>query len=286
VCLPGEFVGGEVIAFAVGCGCRLVGVGGFVVVFGSAIVRALRHVCCPLVVGCNFLEEMCCLSAHPSAVDGKNGAGDVVAGWGAEKESCTSKVLRLAPAGCGDAFEDLAISGLIGLECLSVGGGEVAGGDGVDLNSFGSPLIGECFGELGYATFAGGVGGDADATLKAEKGGYVDDFSHILAGGGACDHVAGCELSELEDAGEVNLENLLPVCEGYIFCGGAEDGAGVVDEDIDAAKFFFDLGEEVFGTGGGGEIGAEGCGALADGFGGFSSGATVAVAGHFGSGLR
>jgi hypothetical protein len=56
VCLPGEFVGSEVIAFAVGCGCGLVGVGGFVMVFGGAIVRALRHMCCPLVIGCNFVE--------------------------------------------------------------------------------------------------------------------------------------------------------------------------------------------------------------------------------------
>lgn len=41
--LPGEFVGCEVIAFAMSCGCGLVGVGGFVVIFSGTIVRALRH---------------------------------------------------------------------------------------------------------------------------------------------------------------------------------------------------------------------------------------------------
>jgi len=39
----------------------------------------------------------------------------------------------------------------------------------------------------------------------------------------------------LEDAGEVDLENLLPVFKQSVFGGIAMDGPGVVDEDIDAA---------------------------------------------------
>jgi len=82
------------------------------------------------------------------------------------------------------------------------------------------------------------------------------------------------------------LNDLLPVFEGEFFSGVADDGAGVVDEDIDAAEFFLDLGEEVFGSRGGGEVGAEGRGFVADGGGGFGGGATVAVTGDGGSGLR
>ena len=73
----------------------------------------------------------------------------------------------MAPAGGGDAFEDLAVAGFVGLQGFGVGGGEVAGGDGVDLDVFGRPLVGEGFGELGDSAFAGGVGGDSNATLEA-----------------------------------------------------------------------------------------------------------------------
>jgi hypothetical protein len=172
------------------------------------------------------------------------------------------------------------------LQGFGVGGGEVAGGDGVDLDSLGGPLVGEGLGELGDSAFAGGVGGDANASLKAEEGGDVDDFAAVCAEAAAGDHVAGGELGELKDAGEIDLKDLLPVFEGDLFGGGAENGSGVVDEDVDAAESFFDLGEEIFGAGGGGEIGAKGCGVFADGCGGLRGSAAVAVTGYGGSRLR
>src|SRR5271163_195181 len=86
------------------------------------------------------------LSAHPSAVDGEDGAGDVVAGGRAEVEGGACEVFGLAPAGGGDAVEDLAVASLVGLKDFGVGGGEVAGGDGVDLDSSGRPLVGEGLG--------------------------------------------------------------------------------------------------------------------------------------------
>jgi len=63
------------------------------------------------------------LTAHPSAVYGDDGSGDVVAGMGAEEESGSGEILRLSPAACGDAFEDLAVAGLVGLQGFGVGGG-------------------------------------------------------------------------------------------------------------------------------------------------------------------
>ncbi len=59
------------------------------------------------------------------------------------------------------------------------------------------------------------------------------------------DHVAGGELRELEDAGEVDLEDLLPIAEQGIFGGVAMDGAGVVDEDVDSAELLLNGGEEL-----------------------------------------
>jgi hypothetical protein len=256
------------------------------VIFGGAVVRALRHdelLDCWMRVRVRA-EQM--LSAHPAAVHGEDSAGDVVAGGRTEVEGGAGDVFGLAPAGGGDALEDLAVAGFVGLEGLGIGGCEVAGCDGVDLDAFGGPLVGERLGELGDAAFAGGVGGYANASLKAEEGGDVDDFAAACAKAAARDHVAGRELGELKDAGEIDLKNLLPVFEGDLFGGGAQDGSGVVDEDVDAAKSFFDLGEEIFGTAGGGEIGAKGFGVFAYGFGGLGGGAAIAVAGDRGPRLR
>jgi hypothetical protein len=200
--LFGELVGCEVIAFAVRGGCGLVGVGCFVVILGGAVVRALRHdvLLGFLMLGCLFrlrwerILSVHLLSAHPPAVDGEDGAGDVIAGGRAEIEGGACEILGLAPACCWDAVEDLAIAGLVGLESFGVGGGEVAGGDGVDLDSLGGPLVGESLGELCDSAFARGVGWDADASLKAEEGSDVDDLATVYAEAAARNHVAGCEL--------------------------------------------------------------------------------------------
>ena len=224
------------------------------------------------------------LAAHPTAVYGEDGSSDVVACGGAEEECCSGEVLGLAPSGGGDALEDLAVAGLVGLESFGVGRREVAGSDGVDLDAPGGPLVGKGLGELGDASFGGRVGGNADASLEAEERGDVDDLA--VASG---DHVAGGQLRELEGAGEVDLEDALPVFESYLFGGGAMDGAGVVDEDVDAAEGGDDLTEEVLGAAGAGEVGLEGLRGAACGFdsvGGVVGGAAIAVAGYGGSGLR
>ena len=187
----------------------------------------------------------------------------------------------MAPAAGGDAFEDLAVAGFVGLEGFGVGGGEVAGGDSVDLNVFRRPLVGEGLGELGYTAFGGGIGGDSDAALEAEEAGDVDDFSSGVSG----HDVAGNELGELEDAGEVDLQDLLPAFERGVYGGIAVDGAGVVDEDIDAAEVGVHGGEEGVGAVGGGEVGLEGGGGAANCLRGFVCGAAVAVDGYGGSGF-
>ena len=222
------------------------------------------------------------LPSHPAAIDGEHRAGDVVAGGATEIEGGTGDVLRLAPAGGGDALEDLAVAGLVGLQGFGVGGGEVAGGDGVDPDVLWRPLVGEGFCELRDAAFAGRVGGDADASLKAEQAGDV----HDLAAGVACDDIAGEELAELEDAGEVDLQDLLPTGEGGVDGGVAVDGAGVVDEDVDVAEAVVSGGEEGLRAGCGPEIGLEGGGFGADGGGGLGCGAAIAVDGDESPGLR
>ena len=89
----------------------------------------------------------------------------------------------------------------------------------------------------------------------------------------------------MEDAGEVDLQNGLPVFEGGVLGGGAGDGSGVVDEDVDVAEVLMYSVEEGFGAGGGGEIGLEGGCVGTDSGGGFGGGAAVAVDCDLRSGL-
>ena len=213
------------------------------------------------------------LAGEPAAVDDEDVAGDVVAGCGGEEDGGAGEVFGVAPAAGGDALEDLTIAGLVGLESFSVGGGEVAGRDGVDLDVAARPLVGEGFGELGNSAFAGGVCGNADAALEAEERGNVDDFAWCVAG----DHVAADELAELEDRGEVDLQDLLPGVERVVLGLVAEDHAGVVYQDVDAAEFGDDFGEEARCGVGGGQVCLESCGVAADGCRGFSGGAAIAM---------
>ena len=66
-------------------------------------------------------------------------AGDVVGCGGGEEDGGPGEVRRLAPAPSGDALEDLAVAGFVGLEGFGVGRGEVAGRDGVDLDALWPP---------------------------------------------------------------------------------------------------------------------------------------------------
>ena len=224
------------------------------------------------------------LAAHPASVYGEDCSCDVIACGGAEKESCSGEVLRLAPAGGGDAFEDLAVAGFVCLEGFGVGGAEVAGGDGVDLNSFGGPLVGEGLGELGDATLAGSVGGDTDASLEAEERGDVDDLSMA-----ARHHVASGELGELKGTGEIDLKDAVPVLESDLFGGGTVDGPALLMRMSTRPRVAMTWLKRCSAPLVSGEICLEGMGDATcglDGGGGVVGGAAVAVTGHGGSGLR
>ena len=111
----------------------------------------------------------------------------------------------------------------------------------------------------------------------------------ILPGALRGDHVAAGELGELEDAGEVDLQDLSQSARGYV--------DGVVAEMVPALLMRMSMRpraalawvKSFFGAGGDGEVGLEGVGAAAgggDGGGGVGGGAAVAVDGDGGSGLR
>lgn len=171
------------------------------------------------------------LAVEPAAIDDEDVAVDVVGGAGGEEDGGAGDVFGLAPAGGGNALEDLA--GTLGIiaQGLSVVGIHIAGGDGVDVDALGSPLIGEGFGELADAAFGCGVRRHGDSALKGEEGGDVDDLT-----GPAGEHVTACVLGEAEDTGEIDVDEGLPVFFGVVDGRRAANGAGVVDKDVNGAE--------------------------------------------------
>jgi hypothetical protein len=79
--LPRQFVRSQMITFAMGRCCSLMGVSRLVVKLRGTVVWTLRHGVTLSSVGCSLAASRSNrLSAHPSAIYRKHGAGDVVAG--------------------------------------------------------------------------------------------------------------------------------------------------------------------------------------------------------------
>src|SRR4030095_3869007 len=93
------------------------------------------------------------LPAHPATIYGEDVSVEVIA-RGRRQEDCGARqIVRLTPATCRNALEDLSITSLVGLQSSSVGSSHVAWSDSVDVNVVFGPLIGEGLGELSNATF-------------------------------------------------------------------------------------------------------------------------------------
>ena len=80
----------------------------------------------------------------------------------------------------------------------------------------------------GEAGLGGGVAGNVDAALETQQGGGEDDFAVA-----AVDHGPSDLAGEDELAGEIDLQDAVPVAVGVLGCGRPCDYAGVVDQDVD-----------------------------------------------------
>ena len=136
-------------------------------------------------------------------------------------------------------------------------GGEPARRNGVDVDAVFAPLGAEGSGHADNGGFGGLVGDRAwprDAGLEAGDRGDVDDFAFFLR-----DHPgAGDALREVEHRIDVEAEDAAPVILGVVLGGGAPGGAGVVEQDIDAAALRHHGVAEDLRTGGVAQIGRHG----------------------------
>src|ERR1700744_1580970 len=74
------------------------------------------------------------LARHPSAIDHQDLAGHVVTGRRCQEHGRAGQIFGLAPAGCWNARQYLAVADLVRLERRCVGRPKIAGRDGIDLH--------------------------------------------------------------------------------------------------------------------------------------------------------
>ena len=166
---------------------------------------------------------------EPPAVDGDDRPGDVVRVMAREEESGTGDVLRFSPAASGDAGKErrpyLGIvdgrSGQIGID--------VSGGDAVDLDPLGRPLVGQSPNHSRYPGLGHGVGRHAAATEERPQGGREDDLARTLV-----QHRRRETAGKKERCGQVELDQSIPVVHRVVHRRCAQRVSCVVDQDIDS----------------------------------------------------
>ena len=172
------------------------------------------------------------LMGEPSAVDGDDRPGDVVRVMTRQEESGTGDVPRFSPAASGDTAKKrrpyLGIvdgrSGQVGID--------VSGGDAVDLDSLGRPLVGQspdhsCYPGLGY-----GVGRHAAATEERPQGGREDDLART-----PLQHRRREAAGKKERCGQVELDQSIPVVHRVVHRRCPQRVSCVVDQDIDSVSY-------------------------------------------------
>ena len=132
-----------------------------------------------------------------------------------------------------------------------------AGGEGVDTHALRSEFAGEGAREGEHGALGGGVGeGTAVAALAAGERGEVHDAGAAasLRGG---DEMRGGGASDAAHAADVEGDHVGPeFVVGLEEGAAADEGAGIVDENVEAAEEGDGLGDEGVALLGGGEIGA------------------------------
>lgn len=195
----------------------------------------------------------------------------VAARLAGEIHSSPLEILGRTPNASGDAGRDARQAFGVVQQGLVHVGGNVPGGDGVDGDAAGGPLVGETLCQLADGALGGGVGGHGEPALEGEQGGEVDDAAAAAGDGGRveAEHVGASVAAEGEDGVEVDLDHVVEVLVGELFAGVPSLDAGAVDEDADLVAVGEDLGDKPADRHRRGEVGRvdEGLAAeLLDGF--------------------
>src|ERR1041385_6055191 len=113
--------------------------------------------------------------------------------------------------------------------------GKPSRSNGVDLDIMPRPLDGEVARKGDHATFAGMVGNGLHRLRRraAETGdrSHIDDLAALLL-----EHDAPRRLRAEERSSQIGFDDLVPFSQSHCLSWGAPGDAGIVNEDIEAAK--------------------------------------------------
>src|SRR5712692_2009422 len=129
------------------------------------------------------------------------------------------------------------------------GGAQKSRAHGVDCDIHGADLFGQRLGEPDHRELGGAIGRYSGSAGFTRYGGDVDDAALASLG-----QFGNGRLAAEEDALDVDLHGLVPLCLGGFHYRTHSDDAGVVDEDIDPAKRSYGLGHHTLGIRGFGHI--------------------------------
>lgn len=150
------------------------------------------------------------LPAHPATIHNQDVAAHVATGLARQIHRRTLEVLRGTPVSGRNARGDASQALRVRQQSLVHVCGDVAGGDGVDRDALGRPLVGEALCDLAHGALGRGVGRDGEAALEGEQRGKVDDAAAAAGNGGGLEleHVGADVAAEGEDGVEVYLDDL------------------------------------------------------------------------------
>mmetsp|Transcript_21087 Transcript_21087/g.81837 ORF Transcript_21087/g.81837 Transcript_21087/m.81837 type:complete len:357 (+) Transcript_21087:2512-3582(+) len=175
-----------------------------------------------------------------AAVHRQDLPGDVLAGPRSEQQGRTLQVVVVAEAVERRVGRHL-VSPQRGQQALGHLAREEARRQRIDGDAIRAPLAGQGPREVHRRALAGVVGNGLHRTQVARQagdGGHIDDAART-----ARDHAGlGHGLREQEEAADVEVHDLVPGLERMLLGRGAPGGAGVVDEDVDAAQALHGLG--------------------------------------------
>lgn len=151
------------------------------------------------------------LTTHPAAIHGNNLSRHIATSSASQEDNRSLEILWFTPTASGDPSHDTRVAvGVVDQGSVHVGV-NVPRCNGIDIDTFGDPLVGEGLGELADTSLRGRVCGDSDAALEGEKRCNVDDGAAVARWelGGIASQQVGTEFTaEYEDGGEVYFKDL------------------------------------------------------------------------------
>ena len=158
---------------------------------------------------------------------------------GGEEGGRAFEIVGVPPTARRNAVQDGLAADGIGTQRRGVVRGNVAGGDGVNIDPARGPLVRQSLRELPYPAFARRVARHRDAALEGEQRRGEDNFPASPR-----DHFFSDLAAEDERGAEVGLNHTVPEVVRVLDRGLSLDGSSVVDQDVDHGKVVFDFGDE------------------------------------------